>query len=66
MKYRVIFKVNYYEAWFEFDTVEEAGEFAKTILTHQVESEDNKRKSMIRLEVIDTSLQNKEDVEDDD
>lgn len=66
MKYRVIFKVNYYEAWFEFDTVEEAGEFAKTLLTHQVESEDNKRKSMIRLEVIDTSLQNKEDVEDDE
>lgn len=66
MKYRVILKVNYYEAWFEFDTVEEAGEFAKTILMHQVESEDNKRKSMIRLEVIDPALQKKEDVEDDE
>lgn len=66
MKYRVIFKVSYNEAWFEFDTIEEAGEFAKTILMHQVESEDSRRKSMIRLEVIDTSLQNKEDVEDDE
>lgn len=66
MKYRVILKVNYYEAWFEFDTVEEAGEFAKTILTHQVESEDNKRKSMIRLEVINPALQKQEDVEDDE
>lgn len=65
MKYRVILKVNYYEAWFEFDNIEDAGEFAKTILTHQVESEDNKRKSTIRLEVIDLVLQNKEDVEDD-
>lgn len=66
MKYRVILKVNYYEAWFEFDTIKEAGEFAKTILVHQVENEDNKRKSTIRLEVIDTALQNKEDVEDDE
>ena len=47
------------------DTIEEAGEFAKTILVHQVDSEDNERKSTIRLEVIDTSLQ-EEGIEGDD
>ena len=65
MKYRVILKVSYHEAWFDFDTIEEAGNFAKTILVHQVDSEDNKRRSTIRLEVISTSLQ-EEGVEGDD
>lgn len=63
MKYRVILKVSYNEAWFDFDNIEDAGEFAKTILTHQVESEDSKRKSMIRLEIIDPSAE--EENEDD-
>jgi hypothetical protein len=65
MKYRVILKVSYHEAWFDFDTIEAAGNFARTILVHQVDSEDNKRRSTIRLEVIDTSLQ-EEGVEGDD
>ena len=63
MKYRVIFKVSYYEAWFEFDTVEEAGEFAKTILTHQVESPDSKRKSTIRVEIINPTAEEENDDE---
>jgi len=61
MKYRVILKVNYYEAWFEFETIEEAGEFAKTILIHQVDNEDNKKKSTIRIQVIDTSIEESEE-----
>ena len=64
MKYRVILKVRYNEAWFEFDTIEEAGEFAKTILIHQSENEDCKKKSIIKIEVIDTTAE--EEREEDD
>ena len=61
MKYRVILKVSYNEAWFDFDTIEEAGEFAKTILLHQVESPDSKRKSTIRVEIINPAEEENED-----
>ncbi len=61
MKYRVVFKVSYNEAWFDFDTIEEAGEFAKTLLVHQVESPDSKRKSTIRIEVINPAEEENED-----
>lgn len=63
MKYRVIFKVSYNEAWFEFETIEEAGEFAKTILVHQIESSDSRRKSSIRVEIINPEVE--EENEDD-
>ena len=61
MKYRVVFKVSYNEAWFDFDTIEEAGEFAKTLLVHQVESPDSKRKSTIRVEIINPEEEENED-----
>lgn len=63
MKYRVILKVSYNEAWFDFDTIEEAGGFAKIILVHQIESPDSRRKSSIRVEIINPSAE--EENEDD-
>jgi hypothetical protein len=63
MKYRVVLKVSYNEAWFDFDTIEEAGEFAKTVLVHQTESPDSKKKSTIRVEIIDPTAE--EDNEDE-
>ena len=63
MKYRVILKVSYNEAWFDFDTIEEAGEFAKTVLVHQSDSNDSKRKSSIRIDVINPEAE--EENEDD-
>lgn len=57
MKYRVILKVSYNEAWFDFDTIEEAGEFAKIVLVHQIESPDSKKKSTIRVEIIDPTTE---------
>lgn len=42
IKYRVILRIGYYEAVYEFDTVEEAGGFASTALLHQIPSEDNR------------------------
>ena len=54
MKYRIIYEIGYRQAAFDFQTMEEAGNFAKTLLTHQakldmeVEPEKN-----VRLEVVE-------------
>ena len=61
MIYRVIVKIGYNTAWFDFDTLEGAGEFAKTVLIHQVKNEDTRKTDHIRLEVIDPSIEIKED-----
>lgn len=50
--YRVTIKISYYEAWFEFEDLNEAGEFAKTILAHQIENEDTKKKTQVNISVI--------------
>lgn len=63
MKYRVIIKINYYEVWYEFDKAEDSVNFAVQCLEHQVECEDTKRKSHIRIEVINPAIK-AEDEED--
>lgn len=63
MKYRVILKVSYNEAWFDFDNIEDAGEFAKTVLVHQTDSPDSRKKSTVRIDIIDPSAE--EENEDD-
>ena len=52
MKYRIILKVGYYSTWFDFDDIEAAGEFAKTILLHQVQNEDTEKGTSVKIEVI--------------
>ena len=53
MKYRVILKVGYLDLWFDFDNVEEAIPFIKTIFHHQVENDDTKdRETSVRIEAI--------------
>lgn len=63
MKYRVIVAVGYNKAWFDFDTIEEAGEFAKTVLIHQTPNEDTTKKDHVRLEIIDLSITDAEEEE---
>ena len=63
IKYRVVIKASYHEVWFEFNTAEEACAFSTTALKSMVDSEDQKRKSTIRMEVIDTSIQDTDDEE---
>ena len=63
MIYRVILKNGYYEIDFDFDSIEEAGKFASTILMHQVPNEDNAKKSFVSILVIDATNENKEDEE---
>lgn len=59
--YRVILKVSYHSAWFDFESAEEACAFAKTALEHMVDSEDQKKESSITIKMIDESIDNKEE-----
>lgn len=56
MIYRVILKISYYEAWFDFDNVEEAAGFVAIAMAHQVENEDTQKKKSVRIEVIDPTF----------
>ena len=58
MKYRVILEIGYSEAWFEFQQLMPADEFARDILTHIVQNEDNVKKSAtVKIEVIDPEVE---------
>lgn len=56
MIYRIILSIGYNKAWFDFNNIEEAGEFAKTILTHQSANEDRTKRDSVRLEIIDPTI----------
>ena len=64
MKYRVIVVVGYNEAWYDFDNIEAAGDFARTVLIHQIPNKDTRKKDHVRLEVIDTTITDAEDEEE--
>lgn len=51
--YRIVVEVGYREVSLEFQNIEEAGEFAKSFLTHAKVDED-RHKPKISLEVVDT------------
>ena len=63
MKYRVVIKVGYNEAWFEFDTPVGACNFATTAIGQQVKNGDTCKKDHIRIEVIDPTVKVEEDEE---
>lgn len=63
MIYRVILKVSYYQAHFDFDNIESAGDFAKTILTHQVDTDDCKKPASISLKIINPEIKSEDDDE---
>lgn len=63
MKYRVIIKVSYQEAWFEFDTAADACNFATIAISHQVKSEDTRKTDHIRIEVVDPTVEVEEEDE---
>ena len=52
MIYRVIIKISYTVAYFDFDNIQEAGEFAKTALIHQTKSPDTEKGTYISIKVI--------------
>lgn len=64
IKYRVILKIGYYEAVYEFDTAEEAGWFASTALMHQIPSEDNRSTpAFVTMKAVDVEKEKEEDDE---
>ena len=64
IKYRVILKVGYYETYFEFESSDQACNFAANALSHMVTSEDTKKKTSINIQVIDADADAKEDDDD--
>lgn len=63
IKYRVILKVSYNEAWFEFEDGAKAVDFAKTALESMVNNKDMSRKSYVSVQVVDVDLENAEEKE---
>ena len=54
MIYRVVVHIGYYERWFDFETIESAGHFAKDILEHQVSNDDHKEKeTSVTIRLVD-------------
>ena len=49
MKFRVVLKISYYEAHFDFDSADEATKFATTALTHGVATEDTKKPLVVQM-----------------
>lgn len=61
MIYRVILKVGYNEAWFDFTDLSTAGDFARTCLTNQSLNDDTPKKSYVRIDVIDLTIEGEEE-----
>ncbi len=59
MKWKVKFKYSYSVLYFVFDSLEEAGEFVKTTLTHYVGDDDNGRE--VSLSIVPVSDKNEEE-----
>lgn len=52
IKYRVILKIGYNAAWFEFENAAEAISFATVALQSMVTNEDTSKKTKITIEII--------------
>lgn len=64
MIYRVILKVGYYSAYFEFKSSKDACDFASAALGHMVSNEDTDKASFISMQVVDVEAEKKESEED--
>ena len=54
--YRINLEVGYRTVELEFQSIEEAGEFAKSFLTH-IKSIDDNKKTTLSLDIINTDLE---------
>lgn len=61
MIYRVILRVSYSDAFFDFDNAADACNFATVALEHSADSEDQKKKSKITLVIINPNKEEEED-----
>lgn len=65
MIYRVVIKVGYNDAAFEFESLRVAGDFARMVLTHQVETEDTKKAIYVKIEVRSCEEDEEENTQED-
>ena len=66
MTYRVVIKVGYNDAAFEFESLRDAGDFARMVLTHQVRTEDTKKALYVKIEVRSCEEEEEEEIEQED
>jgi len=59
--YRVVLRVGYCEAYFDFSTADEACIFARISLEHMVENEDTKKQHYINLQIINMDAKESEE-----
>ena len=63
--YRVVIKVGYNEAAFEFESLRDAGDFARMVLTHQVETKDTEKALYVKIEVRSCEEDEEENTQED-
>lgn len=63
MIYRVVLKVGYCEAFFDFDEAESACNFAMLALTHSVACDDTKKATKITLQIVNPVAEKEEEDE---
>jgi len=61
IKYRVILKIGYNEAWFEFENAVEAINFATVALQSMVANEDTTKKTKVTIQIINPNEEEEED-----
>lgn len=66
MIYRVVIKVGYNEAAFEFESLRDAGDFARMVLTHQVGTGDTEKALYVKIEVRSCEEEEEEETEQED
>lgn len=65
MIYRVVIKVGYNDAAFEFESLRDAGDFARMVLTHQVGTEDTEKALYVKIEVRSCEEDEEENTQED-
>ena len=61
MKYRVVLKVGYTSAWFDFADAQTACNFAETALIHWINGEDDKKRNSVSLKIMNETETAEED-----
>lgn len=61
MIFRVTLKVGYNRAFFDFNSAQDAGEFASNALAHSVSSEDTDKETYVAIKVMNDNDSDEED-----
>lgn len=59
--YRVVIRISYHEAFFDFQSAEEACIFATTAIMHSATSKDQKKMAKVSIIIINADVKEEED-----